>query len=815
MFSGSVAAHAEPAPPPTHGDTPPSPEADPFIAPACEGSEPDEASRVVTGEQLENYNSGGIAVLYGSQGTRDEDSATAPGCGVRYVEAAGGPVSEWMYCTDMAKAACLNVMPDGSLVSKEGHQPVDPMEWLDGNDKLTADQSKVIAYILQNDMPVTPPPSADVTTTSNRDRHERYARQLMVWCVSDYDRFGVGGENNLWCNENIGPERQAEILTLIPETPQVNLSISGGQTNIPVGATARLVVSTNVFKLPIDFEIDGAEVKICSGDATLTDHQLVVQGTNPETSKQVHLCVKRTSAGDVTLSLSATPQASKYLSWAQANHSSDTTSCQVFAAFERSRATKVRAMTQLNFVDDLGTFNVRKALSGIEPGDFPEGTTFPVEATWNEGSATIDVPADGTPVSSGVILPAGTVVTLAEGTPPEAPEGYTFTSSHLSDESITILADDNPDIELIVTNTYERVLGGFDLSKTLKGVSSQDFPKETQFTVTALLTIDGKEVTREFTLPADGSLVEGPRDLPVGTTVTLKEVKIPTLEGYVFTGVDFSEDAFTITANEPLHITATNTYSDTPLTNEGTFNVRKALSGIEPGDFPEGTTFPVEATWNEGSATIDVPADGTPVSSGVILPAGTVVTLAEGTPPEAPEGYTFTSSHLSDESITILADDNPDIELIVTNTYERVLGGFDLNKTLKGVSSQDFPKETQFTVTALLTIDGKEVTREFTLPADGSLVEGPRDLPVGTTVTLKEVKIPTLEGYVFTGVDFSEDAFTITANEPLHITATNTYQKSPLAVTGSEMSPAMWLVPGLLVLFGGAILWLTRRQRRE
>lgn len=569
MISGAVAAYANSASPPTRGDTPPSPEADPFIAPACEGSEDDPASLVVTGAQLENYNAGGIAVLYGSQGMRDGDTATAPGCGVRYVEAAGGPVSEWMYCTDMQKDACLNVKPDGSLESEKIPGPIDPMEWLDGNDKLTTDQSKVIPYILQNDMPVTPPPYADVTTTSNRDKHERYARQLMVWCISDYDSFSADGENSPWCDENIGPERQAEILKAIPETPQIDLSISGGQSHIPVGATARLVVSTNVFQQPIDFQIEGAEVKICSGEASLTDRQLLVKGTNPDSSQQVHLCIKRTTPGNVTLSLSATPQASKYLSWAQANHSSDDASCQVFAAFERSRATKVRTMTQLNFVDDVGTFNVRKELSGIEPGDFPEGTTFPVHATWNGGEETIDVPADGTPVSSGVMLPAGTVVTLEEGTLPEAPEGYTFSASHLSDESITILAGDNPDIELIVTNTYDRVLGGFDLQKTLKGATAKDFPKGTEFTITALLMIDGKEVTREFSLPADGSLVKGPRDLPVGSSVTLTELKVPSLADHVFTGVEFSDPAFTINSEKPLQVTATNTYRNAPLAATG------------------------------------------------------------------------------------------------------------------------------------------------------------------------------------------------------------------------------------------------------
>ena len=101
-------------------DVPPQ-NAAPFTAPACEGSNPSDDDLQVTGAQLDNYNAGGIAVLYPSVGHRDPIVGAPPGCGVRYVESAGGPVSEWMYCTDMLKDSCLNVQDDRELRDHQGN----------------------------------------------------------------------------------------------------------------------------------------------------------------------------------------------------------------------------------------------------------------------------------------------------------------------------------------------------------------------------------------------------------------------------------------------------------------------------------------------------------------------------------------------------------------------------------------------------------------------------------------------------------------------------------------------------------------------
>src|SRR5699024_11520112 len=180
---------------------------------------------------------------------------------------------------------------------------------------------------------------------------------------------------------------------------------------------------------------------------------------------------------------------------------------------------------------------------------------------------------------------------------------------------------------------------------------------------------------------------------------------------------------------------------------EGTFNLRKVLSGVEAGEFPEGTTFPVTATWADGSAEFDLPADGSVVSAGVSLPEGTEVSFVEGELPQAPEGYVFESSQLSADSITILADGNEDIAWSVTNTYVSddpavEVGGFDLVKVLDGVDAGDFPGDTVFTVVASWEVDGEAIVEEFALPVDGSVVAGPQYLPVFGRASCRKCESP-------------------------------------------------------------------------
>src|SRR5699024_304249 len=246
--------------------------------------------------------------------------------------------------------------------------------------------------------------------------------------------------------------------------------------------------------------------------------------------------------------------------------------------------------------------------------------------------------------------------------------------------------------------------------------------------------VDGEAIEEAFALPVDGSVVAGPQDLPVGTAVSFDETDGPDLDGYTFTGAEFSPDSLESTAGETQEVTLSNTYQQDEVA-EGTFNLRKVLSGVEAGELPEGTTFPVTATWADGSAEFDLPADGSVVSAGVSLPEGTEVSFVEGELPQAPEGYVFESSQLSADSITILADGNEDIAWSVTNTYVSdepglAEGTFNLRKVLSGVEAGEFPEGTTFPVTATWA-DG---SAEFDLPADGSVVSAGVSLPEGTEV---------------------------------------------------------------------------------
>src|SRR5699024_10554836 len=143
-------------------------------------------------------------------------------------------------------------------------------------------------------------------------------------------------------------------------------------------------------------------------------------------------------------------------------------------------------------------------------------------------------------------------------------------------------------------------------------------------------------------------------------------------EGYVFESSQLSADSITILAdgNEDIAWSVTNTYvSDEPGLAGGAHDLRQVPSGVEAGEFAEGTTFPVTATWADGSAEFDLPADGSVVSSGVSWPEGSAVLFPYAALFRSPEGYVFESSQLSADSITILADGNEDIAWSVTNTY--------------------------------------------------------------------------------------------------------------------------------------------------
>jgi choice-of-anchor A domain-containing protein len=449
----------------------------------------------------------------------------------------------------------------------------------------------------------------------------------------------------------------------------------------------------------------------------------------------------------------------------------------------------------------VGGFTVHKALAGNAAGAVPTGTEFQVDWTAElptgvtydgDLSGTLTVLADGTAVDGPVDLPVGTVVTFAEQTPlPDVPNVVWGTPELTPGAQVTIV-EGAAGVELTVTNTATSVVGGFSLQKSVIGDAAGIVPDDTAFSVTWVATLppdvtyDGF-LTGTLTVLADGTVVDGPQVLPAGTTVTFTEATPPVVPGVTWGAVSVDPAQLTITENagEPAAVTVTNTANAVT----GSFGVAKALAGNAAGVVPDDVAFLVDwsATLPDGVAypgpltgTLTVLADGTIADGPADLPVGTVVTFAEQTPlPDVPN-VVWGTPEISPESVTVAEGDDP-VVVTVTNTATSAVGGFAVAKALAGNAAGVVPDDTEFLVSWSATLpDGvtyeEALTGTLTVLADGTVVDGPQDLPVGTVVTFVETGLPSVPDVEWGTPVFSPESVTITetGDAPTEVTVTNT-----------------------------------------
>ena len=335
-------------------------------------------------------------------------------------------------------------------------------------------------------------------------------------------------------------------------------------------------------------------------------------------------------------------------------------------------------------------------------------------------------------------------------------------------------------------------VGGFSLSKVLSGVDASVFPEGTTFGVTASWTQDGASKSQVFELPVDGSVVEGPQDLPVGTVVSFSEAKPPEVEGYSFEGVVFSPGSVTVADRVDAAVRATNTYVK-QAAKVGGFSLSKVLSGVDASVFPEGTTFGVTASWTQDGASksqvFELPVDGSVVEGPQDLPVGTVVSFSEAKPPEV-EGYSFEGVEFSPKSVTVA--DGGDAAVTATNTYSKQVaktGAFSITKSIVGAQGVD--RSFSFSYLTDTGLSGTVDVKAGQTWTSGSL-------PVGTVVTVSETGSTSIDGYDFGGVAFSGEGVTtsqdgksvtlsISDGATVELTATNTYSKQVAKVGGFSL----------------------------
>lgn len=341
----------------------------------------------VFGARLDAYNAGNVVPLYDSYGTADAGSYP-PLCGVRYDAQKGGPVSEWMFCTDIHSAVCGNLDGFGNTTNDGGNVLL-PMEQFPVNPKLDLkdrhEDERIIAYIIQNGFDgyhgfsdgigygydyFNGPGRAD----SESGLYPRLALQVLVWCISDAP---LPTNTSNWaktCAQNITPEKRTEILAKIPADPALTLTFTQGTQTVALGEVAHFTLETNLYNLPITVTATPAgAVALCPGSAgTLDADGLVVTPTDPaEPTTIVDLCLTGTTAAEYTLNASASPPSTSHIEWNQSkNADPEAKPCQVYASFD-----SVRPFVQTSTA--LVTYGVTDTTSGGGGGGDTQLVTLP------------------------------------------------------------------------------------------------------------------------------------------------------------------------------------------------------------------------------------------------------------------------------------------------------------------------------------------------------------------------------------------------------------------------------------------------------
>lgn len=346
---------------------------DAFQAPLCEGTlnddptsqdpelSPVEDVTLVWGKRLDAYNDGLVVPLYDSWGGHDLNGYP-PVCATRYVEEAGGPVSEWMYCTDIHSKVCSGTSEDGGLVNAHGDEIDFPGE-LSGNPRLTDDQENIISWLIHNGYPYTGygDYAWDTTFASNADFESRAALQTLIWCVSDpVTSHDPASEvfREQTCDEAMSDEIQESILALIPADPTFVLDVDADATPVNVGQTATIILATNMYLHPITLDISGVAgtLTVVSPGATYdaATQTLRVDGTDPGVTTEIELAFVASEAGTLTLSASGIPAVHEHIGWNQSTGVVDeedgVTPCQVFATFHAEKSEAISASASVQFI---------------------------------------------------------------------------------------------------------------------------------------------------------------------------------------------------------------------------------------------------------------------------------------------------------------------------------------------------------------------------------------------------------------------------------------------------------------------------------
>ena len=413
-----VAAPVLTAPVAARADTPDPQVADPFVAPPCPGEISGDLENadgnvpnllLVFGQRLADYNAGKVVLLHSNGGTNTTENYIPPSCGTRYVESVGGPVSEWMYCTDLDSHTCGGTDAEGHLLNQDGER-IDGMGYLPGNPRLTRDQEKLIAYLIKNGHEYDNPNFFSEVSFADPygNGQQRAALQLLLWCISDPGSMAAWNGPGTACVNSMDAAEQARLLALIPDDPVIEIDLGGPSVTLAPGETAEITLRTNLYEQPIALTSSGltGTLTVLSGDVDLGTDDIVVHGTDASVLTTVRLGFTSNGIGTVEFEASAHPDAVEHLAWAQSPgvSSSDGVPCQVYATFRSSELSTVSDRASATFADPAGPTAPQQPGGGV-PGTGTGITSLP--ATGAEPGPAVAVAA--------LLAGLGVLLVLARG----------------------------------------------------------------------------------------------------------------------------------------------------------------------------------------------------------------------------------------------------------------------------------------------------------------------------------------------------------------------------------------------------------------
>ncbi|MBN9176823.1 MAG: LPXTG cell wall anchor domain-containing protein [Microbacterium sp.] len=424
----------------------------------------------------------------------------------------------------------------------------------------------------------------------------------------------------------------------------------------------------------------------------------------------------------------------------------------------------------------LGSVTLTKSVTGGAAGLVDAAKTYSVTAKINTSSLGANVPAQpdrtftvtaGTPVTLDK-LPIGAVVTFSEVRPTDDDQ-LTWGTPVFDPATVTVTAQNaTTPATVSLTNSVERTRGTFTLTKAVTGAQAQNPAVPATVSVTASWTEEGGTAqTSTLTLPTNGTSVPFGQNLLIGTKVTLTETPLsdgssiawgaPVWSG---TGVEVQGTSAVVTIGR--NAEASVTLENHAATSTAGISLIKGIAGAAKDEVDPSTEFPVTATWRDADEQLQSrnllinAVEPTPL--GVQLPAGTVVTLTEGTSPAFPtvvwgsvvisgDGVTSTG----ERTATVVVSDQQSATTLVTVTNEAnwAPGTFSVAKTVTGVSLNDADVPPTVSVLATWWEGDERHSESFDVPTDGTVTEFPTMIPHGTEVTLTEAGLDDNERFTW------------------------------------------------------------------